>query len=335
MAVANFEDHCWKDIVTPEILKTYTPYHRETFIGQRPALLAIDLYNLAYEGGPKEPHELVDTHKSSCGVYAYNAIKPTQELFALARSLKIPVFYTTTETRKEAKPDAVYATNRQRVKIDPQAFEIREEFKPEQGDVVIFKTPGEKIDWVKRVIGLPGDTVAVDNGRLVINGRPVSRSNAGTVGVTISPNSPCRVASGAEPVIVREAAETLCLYPLYREQLPNGFQRSEYLHDHGMVDMVLHRHELRDALARLCSLMIHRQVPQEVAVSEHKPHPTIMLDGKGIAGAVHTPAPVAPADDCDELACRLIVVSCDELGQRLLRGATAKRRLKSSMNSGR
>ena len=45
---ADFEDHCWKDIVSPEILKTYTPYHRETFIGQRPALLAIDLYNLAY-----------------------------------------------------------------------------------------------------------------------------------------------------------------------------------------------------------------------------------------------------------------------------------------------
>lgn len=93
---------------------------------------------------------------------------------------------------------------------------------PQRGDVVIFKKPGEEIDWVKRVIGLPGDTVAVDNGRLVINGRPVSRSNAGTAGVTISPNSPCRVASGAEPVIAREEAETLCLYPLYREQLPNG-----------------------------------------------------------------------------------------------------------------
>ncbi len=136
---AEFEDHCWQDIVSPEIMKTYTPYHRETYIGQRPALLAIDLYNLAYEGGAKYPHELVDTHKSSCGVYAHNAIKPTQELFALARSLKIPVFYTTTETRKEAKPDYIYATNRQRVKIDPEAFEIKEEFKPQQGDVVIFK----------------------------------------------------------------------------------------------------------------------------------------------------------------------------------------------------
>ena len=79
-----FEDHCWKDIVTPEILETYTPYQRETYIGQRPALLAIDLYNLAYEGGSKEPHELVKTHKSSCGIYAHNAIKPTEELFALA-----------------------------------------------------------------------------------------------------------------------------------------------------------------------------------------------------------------------------------------------------------
>ena len=57
----------------------------------------------------------------------------------MARSLKIPVFYTTTETRKEAKPGAVHATNRQRVKIDPRAFEIKEEFKPEAGDVVIFK----------------------------------------------------------------------------------------------------------------------------------------------------------------------------------------------------
>ena len=102
MSVPKFEDHSWQDIVTPEILETYTPYHRETYIGQRPALLAIDLYNLVYEGGPKFPHELVQDHKSSCGIYAYESIKPTQELFELCRSLKIPVFYTTTETRKAA-----------------------------------------------------------------------------------------------------------------------------------------------------------------------------------------------------------------------------------------
>jgi maleamate amidohydrolase len=139
VAIENFEDHCWKDVVTPDILETYKPYHRETYIGQRPALLAIDLYNLVYEGGPKQPHELVKEHRSSCGVYAYNAIKPTEELFALARSLKIPIFYTTTETRKEARPDQVSATNRERAPIDPRQFEIREEFKPQPGDVMIYK----------------------------------------------------------------------------------------------------------------------------------------------------------------------------------------------------
>ena len=40
-----------------------------------------------------------------------------------------------------------------------------------------------------------------------------------------------------------------------REKLPAGFQRSEYLKDHGMVDMVVHRHELRAVIGRLCRLL--------------------------------------------------------------------------------
>ncbi|MGE0629807.1 MAG: acetyl-CoA carboxylase, carboxyltransferase subunit beta [Hyphomicrobiaceae bacterium] len=41
-----------------------------------------------------------------------------------------------------------------------------------------------------------------------------------------------------------------------REQLPDGFQRAEYLLAHGMIDMVVHRHELRGTLSRLCRLMM-------------------------------------------------------------------------------
>ncbi len=41
-----------------------------------------------------------------------------------------------------------------------------------------------------------------------------------------------------------------------REQLPDGFQRAEYLLAHGMVDMVVHRHQLRDTLARLVGLLM-------------------------------------------------------------------------------
>lgn len=137
--VEPFEDHCWKDVVDPEILEIYQDYRRDLYIGQKPALLAIDLYNLAYEGGPRPVRELVKEFPSTCGIYAWDAIPPTRDLFAAVRSRGIPIIYTTTETRKEARPGWVKATMRRMHQIDPRAYEIREEFKPEPGDLVIFK----------------------------------------------------------------------------------------------------------------------------------------------------------------------------------------------------
>jgi acetyl-CoA carboxylase carboxyl transferase subunit beta len=40
-----------------------------------------------------------------------------------------------------------------------------------------------------------------------------------------------------------------------REKLPEGFQRAEYLEQHGMVDMVVHRHQLRPTLSNLCRVL--------------------------------------------------------------------------------
>jgi nicotinamidase-related amidase len=134
-----FEDHCWKDVVSEEILEIYGHYKRDTYVGRRPALLAIDLYNLVFEGGAKPVAEVVKEFPSSCGVHAWNAIKPTQQLFAAARAGGLPVIYTTTETRREAKPANVHATNRRIKKIDPHAYEIYEAFKPEPGDLIIYK----------------------------------------------------------------------------------------------------------------------------------------------------------------------------------------------------
>lgn len=133
---ADFEDHCWRDIVSDEVLKVYEPYRRETFVGERPALLAIDLYNLVYRGDPtKEPHDLIDEHPSSCGRYAWEAIEPTRVLFAAARAAGLPVLYTVSATHS-----AVVATNRQhgvgRTDDDHAIFEA---FAPEEEDVQIVK----------------------------------------------------------------------------------------------------------------------------------------------------------------------------------------------------
>ena len=70
----------------------------------------------------------------------------------------------------------------------------------------------------------------------------------------------------AEPGALIGFAGPRVIEQTIREKLPEGFQRAEYLRDHGMVDMVVHRHHLRPTLARLCRLLtkspgIDRQLP--------------------------------------------------------------------------
>src|SRR5436305_8303343 len=52
---------------------------------------------------------------------------------------------------------------------------------PECGDIVVFRWPGDRSQiWVKRVVGLPGDRIAVRGGRLWITGGPVELTAGGT-----------------------------------------------------------------------------------------------------------------------------------------------------------
>jgi acetyl-CoA carboxylase carboxyl transferase subunit beta len=63
----------------------------------------------------------------------------------------------------------------------------------------------------------------------------------------------------AEPGALIGFAGPRVIEQTIREHLPDGFQRAEFLKEHGMVDMVVHRHDLRPTLARLCSLL--RRLP--------------------------------------------------------------------------
>jgi len=59
----------------------------------------------------------------------------------------------------------------------------------------------------------------------------------------------------AEPGALIGFAGPRVIEQTIREKLPDGFQRAEYLKDHGMVDMVVHRHDLKPTIARLSRLL--------------------------------------------------------------------------------
>ena len=61
-----------------------------------------------------------------------------------------------------------------------------------------------------------------------------------------------------------------------REKLPEGFQRAEYLLDHGMVDMVVRRHDLRDTLARVIALLINKGPAADILAI-----PSTLVPGNG------------------------------------------------------
>lgn len=96
---------------------------------------------------------------------------------------------------------------------------------PERGDIVIVTPPGTRTDYIKRVIGLPGDTLRMVDGQLYINNQPVKRVPEAPDMVPIDINSPC--GSNADPALYDFRVQgpdgkAYCRVPIVRETLPNG-----------------------------------------------------------------------------------------------------------------
>jgi acetyl-CoA carboxylase carboxyl transferase subunit beta len=109
-------------------------------------------------------------------------------------------------------------------------------------------------EGILALMQLPRTTVAVEMLREAKKPYIVVLTNPTTGGVTAS-YAMLGDVHLAEPGALIGFAGPRVIEQTIREKLPEGFQRGEYLKEHGMVDMVVHRHELKPTLARLCRVL--------------------------------------------------------------------------------
>jgi acetyl-CoA carboxylase carboxyl transferase subunit beta len=124
-------------------------------------------------------------------------------------------------------------------------------------------------EGILALMQLPRTTVAVQLLREARKPYIVVLTNPTTGGVTAS-YAMLGDVHIAEPGALIGFAGPRVIEQTIREKLPEGFQRAEYLKDHGMVDMVVHRSQLRPTLANLCRLLTNVQAK---APAENLPVP--------------------------------------------------------------
>lgn len=140
--------------------------------------------------------------------------------------------------------------------------------------VVFAASGGARMqEGILSLMQLPRTTVAVR--RLRTAGLPyfVVLTNPTTGGVTAS-YAMLGDIHIAEPGALIGFAGPRVIEQTIREKLPDGFQRSEYLRDHGMVDMVVHRRDIPETLARLGRLLMKQPaLPAEATAPAAAPQP--------------------------------------------------------------
>jgi len=109
---------------------------------------------------------------------------------------------------------------------------------PERGDVVIVTPPGGSSDYIKRVIGLPGDTIEVVSGIVYLNGQAIPRVERPRSRIPIDANVPCGTAPQHPDVygnyVATEAdGQRYCALPVYRETITT---RSGTLRSYDVID---------------------------------------------------------------------------------------------------
>jgi acetyl-CoA carboxylase carboxyl transferase subunit beta len=135
----------------------------------------------------------------------------------------------------------------------------------QEAALIVFAAAGgaRMQEGILSLMQMPRTTIAVDEVREAGLPYIVVLTDPTTGGVTASYAMLGDVAI-AEPGALIGFAGPRVIENTIREKLPEGFQRAEYLLEHGMLDMVVHRRDLRDRLVRLVDLLRNRRPSAEV-----------------------------------------------------------------------
>jgi signal peptidase I len=156
---------------------------------------------------------------------------------------------------------------------------------PEYGDIVIPVHPSRDEDYIKRVVGLPGDLIEVRNGRIILNGVPVKREQVPDIRIPFEPELLC-LSNGAWEECLRSFnqyrktgadGEVYFDIPAFRETMPNG---ASYL----IIDHILQGYDNYEPY----------RVPEGsvFVMGDNRDHsadsraPTNEVNGGGLGGAV-------------------------------------------------
>lgn len=134
------EAHCWDDVIGKDERLIAARYQAGRTPGRRPALLLIDCYRKVFGDRPQSLADAIEAFPATCGLAAWQALGPLEQLLETARAVGVPVLYTTGQRRAEARLGATTRRVRAPGEDEAAGYEIVAPLAPLAGELVIDKS---------------------------------------------------------------------------------------------------------------------------------------------------------------------------------------------------